>query len=235
MANRRDPTGNTEAPNNVLPFTPRRRATSPPILRLSPEYDGMELLYANDRHPDTLFSVKILAWARLENGDTLAMVPWLKQLVSARELADPLNGRWEGYRLPDSDYLFCDAPPHKVQELDAAVAFFGESNFGQPGESLVQEIPDTIGTHVVFSEDEFETLSLTEVVSWRLYGDGRALAMVADEEAVTQTPVLPGDRCLVPAQKEPDFRYFFQHGIANRLKEHDPEALAAIAMLAARH
>jgi hypothetical protein len=32
----------------------------------------------------------------------------------------------------------------------------------------------------------------------------------------------------------PDFRYFFQHGIANRLKEHDPEALAAIAMLNAR-
>ena len=86
----------------------------------------------------------------------------------------------------------------------------------------------------MFSEDEFETLSLMEVVSWRLYGDGTARAMVADEAAVTQTPVLPADHCLVPAQKEPDFRYFFQHGIANRLKEHDPEALAAIAMLNAR-
>lgn len=234
MANRRDPIGNTKRPNNVLPFTPRRRAASPPILRLSPEYDGMELLYANDQHPDTLFSVKILAWARLENGETLAMVPWLRKLASAHELADPLNGRWEGYRLPESDYLFCEAPPHKVQELDAAVSFFGKPAFDNPGRGLVQEIPDTIGTHAVFSEDEFETLSLMEVVSWRLYGDGTARAMVADEAAVTQTPVLPGDRCLVPAQKESDFRYFFQHGIANRLKEHDPEALAAIAMLNAR-
>ena len=95
MANRRDPRG-----NNVLPFTPRRRASIPPILRLSPEYDGMELLYANDQHPDTLFSIKILAWARREDGDTVAVVPWLKELVSATDLADPLNGRWEGYRLP---------------------------------------------------------------------------------------------------------------------------------------
>ncbi|HAJ43190.1 MAG TPA: hypothetical protein DCM00_11125, partial [Alcanivorax sp.] len=151
MANRRDPIGDTKRPNNVLPFTPRRRAASPPILRLSPEYDGMELLYANDQHPDTLFSVKILAWARLENGETLAMVPWLRKLASAHELADPLNGRWEGYRLPESDYLFCEAPPHKVQELDAAVSFFGKPTFDNPGRGLVQEIPDTIGTHAVFS------------------------------------------------------------------------------------
>ena len=222
MANRRDPRG-----NNVLPFIPRRRDPSPPILRLSPEYDGMELLYANDQHPDTLFSIKILAWARLDNGDTVAVVPWLKQLVTAPDLADPLNGRWEGYRLPGSDYLFREAPPHKVRELDEAVAFFGKTG--------VQEIPDTIGTHAVFSEDQFETLSLMEVVSWRLFPDGRASAMVADEDRVTQTPVLPGDDCLLAAQDEPDFRYFFQHGIANRLKERDPEALAAIAMLATRH
>ena len=225
MANRRDPRG-----NNVLPFTPRRRASIPPILRLSPEYDGMELLYANDQHPDTLFSIKILAWARRADGDTVAVVPWLKELVSATDLADPLNGRWEGYRLPDSDYLFRDAPPHKVQELDAAVEFFGRPG----GDGPIQEIPDTIGTHAVFSEDQFETLSLTEVVSWRLYADGTAKAMVADEEAVTQTPILPGDDCLRAAQDEPDFRYFFQHGIANRLKDRDPEALAAIAMLSTR-
>ena len=113
--------------------------------------------------------------------------------------------------------------------MDAALRFFGK-----PADHSCPEIPDTIGTHAVFSEDEFATLSLLEVVSWRLYGDGTARPLVADEAAVTQTPALRGDHCLVPAQKEPDFRYFFQHGIANRLKEHDPEALAAIAMLNAR-
>ncbi|EKF75000.1 hypothetical protein A11A3_06086 [Alcanivorax hongdengensis A-11-3] len=198
-------------------------------MRLSPEYDGIELLYANDQHPDTLFSLKILAWARLANGDTVAMVPWLKEPVTAMALADPLNGRWEGYRLPGSDYLFVDAPQHKVQELDAALEFFGKP---QPGEHQVQEIPDTIGTHAVFSSDGFHTISLMEVVSWRLFADGTLAAMVAEEQSVTQTPVLPGAECLEMAQQRPAFRYFFQHGIANRLKERDPEALAAVAMLA---
>ena len=71
-------TGNTWQEQQRCSFLPRRKAARPPILRLSPEYDGIELLYANDSHPDTLFSLKILAWARLANGDTVAMVPWLK-------------------------------------------------------------------------------------------------------------------------------------------------------------
>ncbi len=223
-AHPRDPRG-----DNVLPFCPRQPPSSPSILRLSPEYDGMEMLYANDEHPDTLFSLKILAWARTTSDDTLAVVPWLKKLVTTEELSDPLNGHWVGYRLPESDYLFREPPEHKVQELDAALDFFGRPSNGG---AVVQEIPDSIGTHATFSNDHFETLSLTEVVSWRLYGDGRVQAMVVDESAVTQTPVLPGDDCLTAAQARADFRYFFQHGIANRLKERDPEALAAIAVLA---
>ena len=223
QAHRQHPGG-----NNVLPFSPRRKAAQPPLLRLSPEYDGIELLYANDNHPDKLFSLKILAWARLANGDTVAMVPWLKEPVTAMALADPLNGRWEGYRLPHSDYLFIDAPEHKVKELDAALDFFGKP---QPGAQSIQEIPDTIGTHAVFSNDNFHTISLMEVVSWRLFADGTLSAMVAEENDPIETPVLPGAECLVKAQDKPDFRYFFQHGIANKLKERDPEALAAVAML----
>jgi hypothetical protein len=47
------------------------------------------------------------------------------------------------------------------------------------------------------------------------------------------TPFVDGSaKCLIQAQQLPDFRYFFQHGIANKLKERDPEALAAVAMLA---
>lgn len=227
QAHPRDPRG-----NNVLPFSPRRRApASSAVVRLSPEYDGMELLYANDDHPDTLFSLKILAWARTADGSTQAMVPWLKKLVTAEALSDPLNGHWAGYRLPDSDYLFREAPEHKCRELDAAVRFFGTP---QGSRAVTQEIPDTIGTHAVFSEDNFETLALMEVTSWRLKGDGEVQAMVADEKAITQTPILPGDNCLCAAQERQDFCYFFQHGIANKLKEHDPEALAAIAVLANR-
>ena len=48
---------------------------------------------------------------------------------------------------------------------------------------------------------------------------------------MANTPVLPGDDCLYAADKNNDFRYFFQHHIANKLKSQDPEALAAISLL----
>src|SRR5690606_25936804 len=152
----------------------------PSILRLSPEYDGMELLYANDQHPDTLFSLKILAWARLEDGTTQALVPWLRDLVTASALSDPLNGRWEGYRLPDSDYLFRDAPEHRVQELVAALRFCGTL-----GDDSPQDLRGASRAPAGGSWDEFGTLSLMEVVSWRVLGDGPPQAMIAHEAAET--------------------------------------------------
>lgn len=215
--------------NNVVPlFNHRRRPRRPALLRLSPEYDGIELLYANDQHPDKLFSLKVLCWALRDDGEVVAMVPWLKGVVAANELEDPLNGRWEGFRLPDSDWMFYDAPEHKLNELESAARFFGCEEEPTPGG---QEIPDTIGTHAVCSSDDFHTVNLMEVVSWRLNGQGELEALVAQEDDVTRTPILPGDPCLEAVQGRPDFRYFFQHGIANRIKERDPEALAALSLL----
>jgi hypothetical protein len=226
----RPATSGTALPPNVVPLIPRRQAAKPRIVRVSPENDGLELLYANDRHPDTLFSVRILCWALLDNNEVVAMVPWLNAVVPSSELEDPLNGRWEGYRLPHSSYLFTEAPQYKADELRAAVQFFGKSSAAR---EVVQEVPDAIGTHAVFSSDGFHSISLLEVVSWRLTGDGRLLAMVIEEGEVTSTPVLPGDPCLHAAQEQPTFRYFFQHQVANRIKERDPETLAAISVLAA--
>lgn len=225
----RHPSSTTPAPDNVIPLFAHRQPSSPRILRVSPECDGLELLYSNDQHPDKLFSLKILCWAIRDDDDVVAMVPWLGKIVAASELEDPLNGHWEGYRLPDGDHLFCAPPQHKFDELTAAVGFFGSAPRKQ---MIVQEIPDTIGTHAVFASDDFHTVQLVEVVSWRLTGDGELLAMVADESKITDTPVLVGDPCLRPANTLPGFRYFFQHNIANRIKERDPEALAALAILA---
>ena len=223
------PANPDRTPGNVIPMTPRRRPSGARILRLSPENDGLELLYANDRHPDTLFSVRILCWALLDNDDVVAMVPWLNAVLPCHALADPLNGRREGYRLPGSDYLFTDPPPHKADELRSAVAFFGRA---AAEHEVVQEIPDAIGTHAVFSSDGFNSISLLEVVSWQLTGNGQLQAMEIDEAADTTTPVLPGDPCLRCAQQLPGFHYFFQHQVANRIKERDPETLAAISILA---
>ena len=92
-------------------------------------------------------------------------------------------------------------------------------------------MPDSIGTHAVLSADGFHSITLKEVISWRLLNDGTMEAMLIDEDKIHSTPVLPGDSCLYAADSSGDFRYFFQHHIANKLKSQDPEALAAISLL----
>lgn len=227
MAHAGNPGGERD---RVISLENRRRRRTAAALRLSPEYDGIELLYANDRHPDKLFALKILAWALRADGKVVALVPWLDRLMAAAELADPLNGRWEGFRFAGGDRLFTHAPEFKVRELEAAAACFASQGAPSP----TQQIPDTIGTHVVFSDDAFRSLRLQEVVSWRLDETGEIQALVADEAHMTRTPVLPGDDCLVPAAARDGFRYFLQHGVANRIKERDPETLAALALLGKR-
>lgn len=200
------------------------------IIRLSPEYDGLSILYSN-RHTDAnkLYAMKILCWGLQADGEVVGMVPWLNRLCACTDLDDPATGHWEGYYDAASDQLFYDAPPHKVAELETAAEYF-DAGPDNPN-PVVQEIPDTIGTHAMLAGEEDHTLVLTEVLSWRLMNDGRLEAMLIDENNVLATPVLPGDDCLYPASESPRFRYFFQHHIANQIKSEDPIALAAIAML----
>lgn len=210
----------------------RRRDSAGPgrIVRIAPENDGIRTLYGNDRHPDRLVSLDIIGWALHASGAVSALVPWLKDVITADLLADPLNGHCEGYWDPLGERLVPEAPAHKLAELHSALDFFGPAR--DDHRVIVQTIPDSAGTHVVMSSDGFQTVNLYEVVAWQLRGDGRVLAMLADRERVTDTPVLATDRCLYPAQENPAFRYFFQHSVANQLKRHEPEALACLAVLA---
>jgi len=200
------------------------------IIRLSPEYDGLSMLYSN-RHtdPNKLYSMRILCWGLRLDGEVVGMVPWLNSLMPCDELDDPSTGFFEGYYDPGSDLLFYEAPEHKLAELASAASYFsaGPDNPNH----IAQEIPDTIGTHAMLAGHDDHTLVLTEVLSWRLFNDGTVEAMLIDENNVGATPVLPGDPCLYPATNNPRFRYFFQHHIANQIKSEDPVALAAIAML----
>jgi|TARA_B110000967_G_C18658443_1_gene446935 hypothetical protein len=52
--------------------------------------------------------------------------------------------------------------------------------------------------------------------------------MLIDESKFLNTPVLPGDDCLYAADQTGDFRYFFQHATANKLKLQDPEAIVLL-------
>ncbi len=235
-----DTTGSNDQPSNkstveetnvIDMFTrkPVDDAEKKKIIRLAPENDGMEMLYSNDANPGKLFSMKILCWGLSKDGEVDAMIPWLNKLVCARELNDPLNGHWEGYYDKAHDQAFFEPPAYKVHELEEAATYF-QTDQDDP-ELIIQEIPDAIGTHAVMTEDQFRTILLLHVTSWRLYNDGRIQAMIADEQKVEKTPVLAGDDCLMPAQQHEHFHYFFHHVIANKLKQGDPDALSAFTSM----
>lgn len=222
-----------EHPDNVVDLfsgKPLAALRGEQVIRLSPEFDGLSMLYSN-RHtdPNKLYSMKILCWALQADGEIVGMVPWLNGLVRCSDLDDAATGLWEGYYDPSVDQVFYDAPSHKIAELEHASAYFGAC--ADNPNRTVQEIPDTIGTHAMLAGEDEDTLVLTEVLSWRLFNDGQIEAMLIDEHSVKSTPVLPGDACLYAASEDPRFRYFFQHHIANQIKSEDPVALAAIAML----
>ncbi|MBU2704521.1 hypothetical protein KCM76_00910 [Zooshikella marina] len=199
------------------------------IIRLSPELDGLEMLYSNDANPNKLFSMKILCWALRTNGEVVALVPWLNDIVACDELRDPLNGHWEGYYDQGIDEIFYQAPIHKVVELETAAEYY-KTAFQSP-DDIVHEIPDSIGTHAIITTDNFASFSLEEVISWQLLNNGMVFAMIIDKNKVKSTPVLKGDPCLFPAQQHDGFKYFFHHRIANKIKANDPDAIAAFSLL----
>ena len=78
---------------------------------------------------------------------------------------------------------------HKVIELETAAEYF---NFQcETLTKLVQELPDTLGTHAVFSDSKNKTLILQEIISWRLHSDGVILGMLIDPEKSKTRPSCP--------------------------------------------
>lgn len=218
--------------NNVIDFFTGQAYTPSPInrfIRLAPELDGLEMLYTNDANPQKTFSIKILCWGLREDGEVLGLIPWLDRLTPCPDIKDPLNGQWQAYFDPGTEDLFYEAPFHKTLELETAVDYYDYTCEHET--DTVQEIPDAIGTHAVFSNDRFKTLVLKPVISWRLLNNGGIHGLVIDNDQIVQTPVLPGDQGLYAAETHPEFHYYFQRNIANKIKAGDPEALAAISTL----
>lgn len=199
------------------------------IIRLSPEYDGLGMLYGNDSNPGKLFSMKVMGWGLQANGEVVGLVPWLDTIAPCPDLKDPLNGHWEGYYNITTGHVFYDPPNHKKLELQAALKYYDKDE--QKPHQVVQEIPDTIGTHAILADPENKKFIMMEVFSWRLMDDGTMQGMLIDRNKVQETPVLLGDNSLYAAQQDPNFKYFFQYRIANKIKQEDPEAMEAIALL----
>ena len=214
---------------DIFTRKPLSEAQSNKLIRIAPELDGLEMLYCNADNKDKLYSVKVLAWGLRLSGEVVGLVPWLDELTPCDEINDPINGQWQGYYDEGVDEIFYSAPLHKIVELETAADYY-EYQCDSDRE-IIQEMPDTIGTHAVLSADKFKSIILKEVVSWRLHQDGSVTGMLIDDDKVLSTPVLPGDDCLFEADQCDHFGYYFQHHIANKLKSKDPEALAAISLL----
>lgn len=204
------------------------------LLRICPEFDDISMLYSNDTNPGRVFKLKLIAWGLQKNGDVVGLVPWLNSVTACPTLTDPLNGHWEGYFNNLNGQVFYDAPKHKATELQAAYDYFCQQQHGSTktdDDPVIQEIPDQIGTHAVFSDKDQQAFFVTAVFSWQLHLQGRVDGMLVDPTKVRQTPVLAGDKSLYPVSSSPDFKYFFQYAIANKIKTQDPEALKAMSAL----
>ena len=230
MSNSQKPsTGpNNVTQNKVIDLFSGQAYTSekaPQIVRLASELDGFEALYA-DTHGtpqpgQQVHSVNILFWALLADGSVVGMIPWFDKLIRCAELNHPDSGFFLGYFDPGVDELVAAAPEHKRLELQAAADYF---HFEPSTEDvIIQELPDTCGTHAIFSNDDLKSFTMTEVFSWRLLSNGVVQATVINLHDVERWPVLLGDTALMACEDSDDFCCFFQYRIAVKLKESDQD------------
>lgn len=215
--------------DNVISLFSRKPIDDPAsqqLIRIVPELDHLCMVYSHPHDPGSLFAVPLIGWGLRQDEHIVGVIPWLTSVISAEDANDPKGGVWQGYYDPESEVVFSEAPEHKVQELKASLEayefFTSESSY------IMQEIPDTTGTHALTLLPEKSAYQLSEIYSWALFSDGRVEAMLVDEDKVVNTPVLPGDDCLFPFSELEGTSYYFQYKVANQIKREEPEALAAL-------
>ncbi|GED23517.1 hypothetical protein [Halomonas halmophila] len=207
----------------------QRQAARRRLIRLSPELDGLEMVYQLPAEPGTYYGMPLLAWGLREDGRVVGLVPWMEHLTPCQQLDDPEHGHFIGYRDPETEELFEQAPEHKVLELEQAAAYFEYEATHEP--TLIQQLPDTQGTHALCMDQDDMPWQLKQVFGWRLYSDGGVEALLADETQIESTPILPGDPCLYTGHSRHRMVYFFQRQIANRIRQEDPATLEALALM----
>ncbi|WP_372613477.1 hypothetical protein [Halomonas sp.] len=199
------------------------------LIRLSPELDGLEMVYRLSSSADTLYGMPLLAWGLREDGEVVGLVPWMEALTACHCLDDAEHGSFVGYRDPETEELFEVAPEHKVMELEHAAAYFDYEDTDET--TLIQQLPESQGTHALCMDKGSAPWQLKQVFGWRLYNDGKVEALLADESRVESTPILPSDPCLYPGHSRHRVVYFFQRQIANRIRHEDPATLEALALM----
>jgi hypothetical protein len=220
---------NTGRPSSatIIPFPrPSELPDNRKILRIVPDFEGNCLLYSHHAlSRDKLFAIKILCWAQLADGSYVALVPWLKGISRCTDLIDADSGKSQGYYNAAMKRTFSEIPP----QYEAALEEYPLLNTQEV--TLLQEVPDLIGSHAAMISPERQEFNLEPVISWKLFSDGRMEAMIVDKDKVTSLPVLAGDPCLYSAESSSQFRYFFQYHIANQIKAGGQVATRALQQL----
>ncbi|MFB1001201.1 MAG: hypothetical protein QMC22_01550 [Pseudomonadales bacterium] len=231
------------------------------IIQICPETTGIKMIYANNHQPERLISVAILCWGLRSDGKTVGIVPWVGEITDCTRIHEEYDISWEGYYIQSSGTVFSEPPEAITAQLATAMRFLpsghyeNQINAHSPNtlindKSIIQEIPDLIGTHALVlnieeakdfhqesDSDTYKkchTLILTPVISWALDLDGNLHGMLIDEAAVEKTPVIPGDDCLYYASSNPNFFCYFQRDIADQIRLRNPETIAAIEKLLSR-
>lgn len=199
------------------------------LVRLAPELDGMEMVYQLASDPESYYGMPILAWGLRGQDEIVALVPWMDTLAVCHELQQSESGRFVGYRDPEIDDVCTLPPEHKYQELLAAADYFEYEDSSEP--TLIQQLPDTLGTHALCMDHPDHPWHLKQVHGWRLYSDGHIDALLADDTKPCLSPILLSDDCLYSAQTRHKLVYFFQRHIANRILDEDPATLDALALM----
>lgn len=199
------------------------------LVRLAPELDGLEMVYQLAANPETYYGMPILAWGLREDGNVIGLVPWMESLAACQDLDSHENGYFVGFRDPETEEIFASPPDHKYHELIASAEYFDYEASGEV--TLIQQIPDTLGTHALCMNHPNAPWHMKPVYGWRLYSDGSLDALLADEQKASMTPILLGDKCLYSAHARHKTVYFFQRHIANRILEEDSATLDALAMM----
>lgn len=207
----------------------QRRQAQRRLLRLAPELDGLEMLYHLASDPETLYGMPLLAWGLRESGEVVGLVPWMEALTACHEMDSPDHGHFFGYRDPETEEIFHSPPEHKVYELEHAAAYFDYEETSAP--TLIQQLPDTQGTHALCLASDGESWQLKQVFGWRLYNDGNVESLLVDEKHVEQTPIVAGDACLYAGHSRHATVYYFQRHIANQIKQQDPTTMEALAVM----
>lgn len=215
--------------NNVIDLFSRKVRPDPDekkFIRMTPELDGLAMVYSHPSDTSTLFALKLIGWGMQRNGRITGIVPWLQEVIAAEDACDPRGGQWQGYYDYESEIVFSEAPAHKIAELEKSVETY--EYLPDDERYIMQSLPDITGTHIVSVLEEAHSFQLAEVHSWSLYSDGCIEAMLVDEQSVINTPVLPGDDCLYPLSSTDEVSYYFQYQIANQIKRREPEAMKAL-------